>query len=59
MMKVLVSDIKLESWSRMRGGMIEDGVIVELSRYNLNDVLCQMLEDYGEDELIKRIKALD
>ncbi len=58
-LKILVSNINLEPFSVMKNGMIQDGIIVKIGMYNLEDILVQMLEDYGEEELIKRIKALD
>jgi hypothetical protein len=58
-LELLVSNIDLKPFSIMKGGMIEDGIIVKFGIYNLEDVLIQMLDDYGEEELIKRIKALE
>jgi hypothetical protein len=58
-LELLVSNIDLKPFSIMKGGMIEDGIIVKFGLYNLEDVLIQMLDDYGEEELIKRIKALE
>jgi hypothetical protein len=59
LMSVLVDNIYIKPFSRMNSGMIEDGVIVKFGGYNLDDVLCQMLDDYGEDVLISRIKSLE
>jgi len=58
-LQILVDNVNLEPFSQMRSGMIEDGIILKFGRYNLEDVLCQILDDYGEEELIKRIKALE
>ena len=56
---VLVNEVDIKPWSRIKGGMIDDGVIVKFSSYNINDLLCQLLDDYGEDELISLIKNID
>lgn len=58
-LEILVDNVDLKPFSQMKSGMIEDGIIVKFGRYRLDDVLSQMLDDYGEDELIKRIKALE
>ena len=42
----------------MKNGLIDDGIILKFGRYNLESVLLQMIDDYGEDEIIKRIKGL-
>lgn len=57
-LQILVDNVDLKPYSEMKRGMIEDGIIIKISRYNLEDVLCQMLDDYGENELIKRINEL-
>lgn len=59
LLRILVDNIDIKSFAQMNGGMIDASIIIKFSRYNLDDVLCQMLEDYGEDELIKRIKGID
>ena len=53
-----VEDVEISAKVRMAGGVIESGVLLKIQRYNLDDMLVQMIEDYGEEELIKRIKAL-
>lgn len=58
-LELIVDNINVKPYSKMKNGMIEDGVVLKFSKYNLEDVLCQMLDDYGQDELIKRIKALE
>ncbi len=55
---LLVDNIDLKPFSRVRGGRVEDGISVKINKYNLENLLCQMIEDYGQDELIKRIKVL-
>ena len=57
-LEILVNKIELKPFSKMRGGMIDDGIIIKLSFYDLENVLSQMLDDYGETELINRIKKL-
>lgn len=34
------------------------GFLIKVTNYNLDDVLVQLLEDYGEDRLIDRLKFL-
>ena len=58
-LRVLVETVDIKPYSKMRCGIIEDGMVLKFGRYNLENVLVQMLEDYGEDELIKRIKSLE
>lgn len=57
-LELIVGNINIKPYAEMQNGIIEDGIVLEIGKYNLEDVLCQMLEDYGQDELIKRIKAL-
>jgi len=59
LIEVLVDNVDIKPFSRMKNGMIEDGMVVKIQRYNLENVLFQMLDDYGQDELIKRIKSLE
>lgn len=40
------------------GKVWETGVMLKIHEYNIEDVLVQMIDDYGEEELIKKIKAL-
>ena len=54
MLEILVDSVEIKSQANSR----EHGVCIKLDTYNLDNVLCQMLDDYSEDELIKRIKAL-
>jgi hypothetical protein len=58
-LQILVDTIDLKPFAKMRNGMIEDGIVIKCSRYNLEDMLIQMLDDYGKKELIKRLDALD
>jgi len=58
-LQILVDNVDLKPYSQMKSGIIDDGIILKIGRYNLEDILCQMMDDYGEEELIKRIKALD
>ncbi len=58
-LKILVDNLELDSHCRMENGVMSSGIILKFGRYNLSDVLCQMIDDYGEDELIKRINALN
>jgi len=58
-MVLWVDDVKITSKAVVAHGSLHDGVVINFGHYNVNDLLVQMLEDYGEDELIKRIKNLD
>ncbi len=57
--ELLVEDVQIKPYAELRRGVIDVGVIVSLNRYNLDNLLCQMLEDYGEEVLINRIKSLE
>lgn len=58
-LELIVENVDIKPYSKMQNGIIEDGIILKIGKYNLENVLCQMLDDYGQDELIKRIKALE
>lgn len=53
-----VTSIELKPNAEMIGGVISDSIIVTVGQYNLQDLLCQMIEDYGEDKLIEIITSL-
>ena len=55
---ILVESIDIKPYSVMKRGLIDDGIILKFGRYDIDSVLIQMLEDYGEDELIKKIESL-
>lgn len=57
-LKLKVNNIQITPDARVRGGIIEDAVIVKISRYNLDDLLVQLIEDYGEEMIIKRMSEL-
>jgi hypothetical protein len=59
LLEILVDNVDIKPFSEIKRGMLDDGIVLKFGRYNLDDVLCQMLDDYGEDELINRIKALE
>ena len=59
LLRLVVDEVDIVPFSQMRKGMIEDGIILKMSRYNLEDLLIQLLDDYGEEELIRRIKELE
>lgn len=48
----------IKPYAEMRGGMINTAIIVEMAGYNLDDVLVQIIEDYGDEKIIQRIKEL-
>lgn len=53
-LEILVDSIEIKSQANSR----EHGICIKFDMYNLDNVLCQMLDDYSEDELIQKIKAL-
>ena len=53
-----VEDVEISAKTRTARGTIETGVLLKIHRYNLDDILAQIIEDYGEEDLIKRIKSL-
>lgn len=59
LLKLLVSEVKIKPHSTAIRGNIEATVHIQFGQYNLDDILIQMLDEYGEEELIKRIKALE
>lgn len=57
-LKLLVRSLELKPHSNMRGGVIEDAIHIRFSNYNIDNLLCQLIEEYGEEKLIDKIKAL-
>lgn len=53
---LVVEDLDIKPYADIRFGT---GLELKLSRYNIEDLLIQLLEEYGEEGLIKRIKAID
>lgn len=58
LLRIVVDEIEIKPYSKVRGGQIDDGIIIQFTRYNLEQVLCQMIEDYGAEKLIQKIKQL-
>ena len=58
-MQLLVDDVEITSTAEIRGGLLESGIVIKFGKYNLEDVLCQMIDDYGAERLIGTIKSLD
>ncbi len=56
--KLLVQNLEIKDYATMNNGCIISATRIRVNMYNVNDLLAQMLDDYGEKELIKRIKAL-
>lgn len=54
-----VDNIQIESDVIMINGVMNPSIIIKISKYNLQDLLVQLLEDYGEEKLIEEIKKLD
>jgi len=57
-LSIIVDTIDIKPYSEVKRGSIEQGLEVKITHYNLEDLLCQMLEDYGNDELIRGIKEI-
>lgn len=55
-LKVSESDIK--PVAEIRSGCVRAGFLITLHQYNLENLLCQLIEDYGEEKLIQKIKQL-
>lgn len=58
LLEILVKDIELKPFCEMENGVIESSIKVKIHKYSLEDVLSQMLDDYGEERIIKEIKQL-
>lgn len=58
-MTLMVDSVEINPYAKMVRGMIEDGIVIKFSRYNIEDLLCQLLEEYGDEEIIKKIKDLE
>jgi len=58
LLKLIVDEIEIKPYSQIKSGNLEDGLMVKISRYNLENLLCQMIDEYGEDVLIEKIKSL-
>ena len=53
--ELFVDNVEIKShFHRVDGA----GMIVKINQYNIEDLLCQMIDDYGEDKLIEMITAL-
>jgi hypothetical protein len=57
-LRILSDNIDIIPHATARNLLLNAGLIVTINKYNLEDVLLQMLEDYGETELIERIRKL-
>lgn len=57
-LELLVDNIESRPHATVRSGLVEAGIIVKINRYNLDNLLHQMLEDYGEEHIIQRISEL-
>ena len=58
LLKILVDNIETRVTAKMKNGMINAGVIVTIPQYSLENVLCQMIDEYGKERLIKEIENL-
>jgi len=58
LLRLKIGDPVIKSHAEMINGCVYAAMIIEMPRYNLDDVLCQLLDDYGEEKIIERIKQL-
>lgn len=58
LLRLKIADPKIAPFADINNGFIRSGMIIEMPQYNLDDVLCQLLEDYGSEHIIKRINEL-
>ena len=58
LLRLKIADPKISPFADINNGCVRSGMIIEMPQYSLDDVLCQLLEDYGEEVIIKRIKEL-
>lgn len=58
LLRLKVANAKITPAYELNNGIVTAGFMLEMPQYNLDDVLCHLLDDYGEEALIKRIKEL-
>jgi hypothetical protein len=58
LLRLKIENPTIKPFATMDSGCVRHGMIIEMPQYNLDDLLCQILEDYGEEAIIKRIKEL-
>jgi hypothetical protein len=58
LLRLKIENPTIKPFATVINGSVICGMIIEMPQYNLDDLLCQILEDYGEETIIKRIKEL-
>ena len=58
-LEILVNNIEINPFSQMKSGIIESAIIIKISQYHLEDLLIQLLDDYGYEYLINKIRSLE
>jgi|KBSSwiStaDraftv2_1062776.scaffolds.fasta_scaffold3931426_1 hypothetical protein len=58
LLRLKIADPVIKPHAEMINGCVYSAMIIEMPRYSLDDVLCQLLDDYGEEKIIERIKQL-
>jgi len=58
LLELIVDNIDITPVSQLRRGDLRAGVKIKISSYNIDNLLCQIIDDYGEDNIIERIKNL-
>lgn len=57
-LKLAVETLDIKPDVILRGGLMETSLIISFTHYSIDDLLCQLLDEYGEEELNKKIKSL-
>jgi hypothetical protein len=53
-----IQDATITPTADIHKGVITSGFMIKMPRYSLDNVLCQLLDDYSEETIINRIKSL-
>jgi len=59
LLELWVDNIDIKPYYKIRAGIVKEGMAVKINQYSLENALTQMIDDYGKEELIKRINELD
>ena len=58
LIELLVDNIEINSRAEIRAGILYSSIHIKISQYNLDNLLSQVLEDYGKEYIINKIKEL-
>ena len=59
LIEITTNNIHIKPITDLRGGSIASGMKIKISGYNLEEILCCLLDDYGEEEILNKIKELE